>query len=805
MYLVSIVIPTYNNAHYLQEAIDSVLRQTYQQIELIVVDDGSIDSTKTILARYGDTIIYVYQKNKGPSAARNKGISIAKGDYIGFLDADDVIMPQKIEMQIKLLWDKRDVGIAYCWRRFIDEKGNALPQIGKTTVRGKILDSLLENSLFPSSVLLFRRNVVSETGLFDEELFTGEDWDYCLRAATKGFTFDYVPEFLVNYRVHGSSECDNYGKMEKSDLRFIEKAYSTSAATEDLIEKKNRALFSIYNEHAWHYFVHNEFDKGISRLSKAIEAYPEGFADYQNYLYFAQCIMPRGYRINEEVYKKVNYIEDIFDNAFNRLRDDKHVPSSISLSKPVMSAKHMALGWMFYYARDMHKSRRNFIKAFSLRPSYLLRPINILTFLKSFISRDAIEAIKGNKITKKILYILDIFPAISETFILNEMLELERQGHEVSILARRKEESVPHGIVGKLKAKIVYLPDARRLDGTDLLFSHIATLIRHPVRYLKAFKYALHRRKDGHLWFFKVSVFYARIAGKIKFSHMHSHFASLASCYTMYISRLLGKPFTFTIHGWYDLYEAPPSDLAGRAASAKKVITISDYNKRYLISKFKIPAEKIEVIHCGVDLDYFNNRPQTEDHRPKTTDQRPETTRIILSVARLHAVKNLETLIRACSRLAKNGNGFKCAIVGEGGERPKLEKLICDMGLTATISLLGSKNLEEVRDLYKTASVYVLPSKHETMGVTTMEAMATGIPVISTNIYGIPELIDDGQNGYLIDPEDDARLAVHLEELLGDDFKRAAFGKNGRGKIDSDFNLNKEVNKLIKVWFDGKD
>lgn len=393
------------------------------------------------------------------------------------------------------------------------------------------------------------------------------------------------------------------------------------------------------------------------------------------------------------------------------------------------------------------------------------------------------------KTSNTILYLLDIFPALSETFILNEILELERKGFNIIIFSRKKEEGVSHNLLNNLKAKVYYLPDAHGLRLKDIIISHFKVFCLHPLNYIRTFAFALERRDKGLFWFFKIAVFYSDLVKKYKFSRIHSHFASLASEYAMLIARLLGKPFTFTIHGIYDLYIEPPKDLYERASSAKKVVTISDYNKKYLINKFDIPEDKITVVHSGIDLNFFKQNAK-EASKDKT----------ILSVARLDPVKSLDTLIKACNILNKEKIEFKCIIVGEGRSRKELEALITELNLNDKVFLLGAKTLEEVRDHYKKAVVFVLPSKYETMGVTTMEAMASGLPVISTNIYGIPELVEHSKAGYLINPGDEEKLAEYLKELLSNENKCFEMGKIGRAKIEAEFNLGKEVNKLIGVF-----
>jgi len=390
---------------------------------------------------------------------------------------------------------------------------------------------------------------------------------------------------------------------------------------------------------------------------------------------------------------------------------------------------------------------------------------------------------------RNILYILDIFPALSETFILNEILELESKGFNVCIFARKEESGLRHGKLGTMRGKVVYFPDSHKLSFWRVFFSHLIILILHPINYIKTSLFCLTKRKDGFLWFFKVAGVYANLTGKHSFNHIHSHFASLSSCYAMLIGRLLGKPYSFTTHGIYDLYIAPPEDLRERAVYAKNAITISDYNKRYMMKKFSIPEEKIKVIHSGIDLDFFG-----ENHKETSQEK------MILSVARLDPVKSLDTLVKACDILNKERVDFKCMIIGEGKSRKELENLITRLGLSDKVFLLGAKKIEEVRDCYKRATVFVLPSKEETMGLATIEAMASGLPVVSTNIYGIPELIEHCINGYLINPGDYLRLAEYLKDLLRDENKCISMGKLGRKKIESQFSLDKEVNKLIEVF-----
>lgn len=392
-------------------------------------------------------------------------------------------------------------------------------------------------------------------------------------------------------------------------------------------------------------------------------------------------------------------------------------------------------------------------------------------------------------------YLLDSFPRLSETFIINEILEVKRQGLEVKIFARRKiDDGVSHRGGQLLAQETHYLPPLEGVNKIRIYLFHLYFLLRFPLSYIRTFLFALRRRKKGTLWFLKMAVIYALPISKSKPDHIHSHFAGVASEYAMLISMLLNIPYTFTAHGYYDIYEEPSEDFEDRGKIAKKVITISEYNKKYIHKAFHIPLEKIEVIHCGVNSNFLSSQ-EKKLHKDST----------ILSVARLHPVKGLEYLIRACKILKEKRNHFKCLIVGDGEERAKLERLTEDLQLKDFVFLEGAKAHEEVENYYAWAKVFVQPSLQETMGVAAMEAMAHGIPVIATDVYGVPELIQHGGNGYLVKPKDPEGIARYLEILLSNDEQCRRLGHNGLRKIREDFNLQKEVSKLIKIWFEDYD
>jgi len=396
----------------------------------------------------------------------------------------------------------------------------------------------------------------------------------------------------------------------------------------------------------------------------------------------------------------------------------------------------------------------------------------------------------GKKNIRGILYFLDIFPAISETFIINEILELERKGLTIFIATRKKEKNVMHGVINNIRAPVVHLPKAHSLKITNLVIAHVKMMFLHPFNYIKTIIFALKGRSKALFWFFKISCVYADIVKQWKFSHIHSHFASVASCYAMFISKILGLPYTFTVHGWHDLFEYPPADLKERALQAKKVVTVSQYNKKYMREKYFIPNRKMEVIHCGVNIELFN----------KIKREKKEKIVKILSVTRLHPIKGVEYLLSACEKLKQKKIPFKCSIIGEGEEKERLSTQSEKMGLTELVNFEGSKATEEVRKIYSLFDIYVQPSICEGLPLSVMEAMASELPVVATNVTGMSELVRDGATGYLVEPKNPLALCRAIEKLIKDSVMRESMGMAGRKKIEKEFDLKRETSKLINMW-----
>jgi len=222
---VSVVIPAYNAARYVQAAVDSVLGQTFRDVEVLVVDDGSTDGTGAVLSRYGKTIRYLRQENSGVSAARNWGIQESTGRYVGFLDADDTWFPKKLDRQIAALEGSGQHRACYSAQMICTEALTPLA-VQPSVRRGSTLEDLLlrGNVVGTPSSVLCDRSLFSIVDGFDPRLSQCADWDMWVRLATIT-EFLYLDEPLVTYRQHGSNMSADPALLERDSTRVLEKAF----------------------------------------------------------------------------------------------------------------------------------------------------------------------------------------------------------------------------------------------------------------------------------------------------------------------------------------------------------------------------------------------------------------------------------------------------------------------------------------------------------------------------------------------------------------------------------------------------
>lgn len=422
-----------------------------------------------------------------------------------------------------------------------------------------------------------------------------------------------------------------------------------------------------------------------------------------------------------------------------------------------------------------------------------------------------------------VAYVMNGYPRLSETFITHEIHQLERAGLRLRLFSvKREREEKVHPIVAAIRSPLTYLPDASTLSGTTLgrwlvrnlrvfLRGNAAVARRHPLRYVRTLGAALamswrYRPRGGRLRLRKVFVKEFLQAGEIAahllragdVGHLHGHFCHGVATITWFASRLTGIPFSFTAHA-KDIYQADlnPGDLLERKLSAARfVATCTCANAQVLRARHVRPHE-VHAIYHGLDTAYFSPAGQGgEAHTP-----------IILSVGRFVQKKGFDHLIEACAQLKRERVPFHCVIVGERGDAyESICQQIARLGLGDCVHLRSAVTQEALRDIYRMARVFALPCQVTADGDrdgfpnVLAEAMAMGVPVVSTPISGIPEMITDGVHGLLVESGDSRALAAALHRVLTDEALRARLAQSGRQRICECFDSSRTTLMLRDLF-----
>jgi glycosyltransferase involved in cell wall biosynthesis len=250
MVTVSTLIPVYNGEEFIAEAVDSVLDQNGVDVEIIVIDDGSTDSTPNILEGYGDRIRVLRQKNSGHVNARNNGANLAKGEWLAFLDADDMWLPDKLQKQLAIVG--RSVGMVYTGRENFGDIDRVKVTAAHDLLEGNLFEPLLLGNFITLSSVIMRKNWFDRAGGFDEHYATCEDWDLWLRFSAAGSETAVVCEPLTRYRWHANAMTNNQDRMCDGRLKVLECALASERAKSLPFSIVHKSRASAWHCSAWH-------------------------------------------------------------------------------------------------------------------------------------------------------------------------------------------------------------------------------------------------------------------------------------------------------------------------------------------------------------------------------------------------------------------------------------------------------------------------------------------------------------------------------------------------------------------------
>lgn len=274
MHLVSVIIPAYNQGHFLAEAVESVLSQTYPHVEALVVDDGSTDNTAVVAQQFTDPRVrYLYKPNGGLSSARNEGLRHAQGDFISYLDSDDRFLPQKIELLLAHLNAHPEIGLVAGQAIPVDEHGRQVGKLFDTPLPSDGRQLLLGNPLHVGSVLL-RRQWQAQAGFFDETLRSYEDWDMWLRLARLGCQLAYLPQPVSLYRFHTAQMTRHGRQMTTATFAVLDKLFQDPALPADWQSLKEKAYSQAYLRKAAQAYHGRDYPTAQASLQQALSLDP---------------------------------------------------------------------------------------------------------------------------------------------------------------------------------------------------------------------------------------------------------------------------------------------------------------------------------------------------------------------------------------------------------------------------------------------------------------------------------------------------------------------------------------------------
>lgn len=397
----------------------------------------------------------------------------------------------------------------------------------------------------------------------------------------------------------------------------------------------------------------------------------------------------------------------------------------------------------------------------------------------------------------RLAYLVSDYPAVSHTFILREVLRLRARGFVIRTASINSIARPPIELATEERAEAADTFYIKQAGVAGAVRAHLRTLRHKPAAYLRGLMFALSlagtdlRQLVFALFYFTEALMLGNWMTSHDLTHVHVHFVNPASTVGLIASRIFAFGFSFTVHGPDEFYDVRGQRLKEKIEGASFVFCIGHFARSQLM-KVSSPRDwsKLDIAPLGVDLEVFAPQPFRAVNEPFQ----------LLCVGRLVPAKGQHILIAAVAHLVKGGRNVNLRFVGDGPDRASLECEAKTRGLAAHITFEGNVNQDRIRRFYREADAFVLASFAEGIPVVLMEAMAMGIPCVSTMITGIPELIRDGLDGLLVMPSDDHALAQTIARLIEDGDLRRRLGEAGRSRVAEKYDLNKNVDRLARLF-----
>lgn len=393
---VSVIIPAYNSSATIGRALTSVFEQTCQDFEVIVVDDGSTDNTRDIVAAFGSRVSYLYQPNRGPSAARNLGLQRSEGETLVFLDADDTLDPRFLELTLKRLdrFGDETAGICTGWC-YVDADGQALAHTRFSQSGFLGFRDFLFTNPFPIHATLVRSNMVRAAGGFDEQILAMEDWDLWLRISFGGKRFFAIEDCLAHYRLNGFSNSRRADRMRAGRLSALEKLFSRKGLPQEIKTLRPQAFARALLQSSAGLYAAGCPEEGLEDFCESVHYWPDLLSEDETYYAILCADQPVGYKGTGFSLELAGSEKRMFIGIDGSL---KKVPESKRWRKLAYGKAYETLGRLAYAQQNLKTAKKYFYLAFKQNRTFLFRASFGSTWVKALLGPRILSAAKKLKI-----------------------------------------------------------------------------------------------------------------------------------------------------------------------------------------------------------------------------------------------------------------------------------------------------------------------------------------------------------------------------------------------------------------------
>ncbi len=753
---VTMLIVAHNEAGVIRERLDNALALDYPShlLDILVASDGSDDGTDEIVAEYAARGVWLLSLPRGGKiAALNAAVPHAQGDILVFSDANSMCAPSSLRALVRPFADTRVGGVA--GRQVYTSAGTFSSTANGECAYFSIDQKLKEWETAAGSITTATGALYGMRRSLFESIPDGvaDDFLNSLRVVQRGYRMVYEPRAIVAEQVAASSAVEFRRK-----IRIIALGLRTLSFARELLDPGRYHFYS--------------FQLLSHKVLRWMMPWPLLVLLCSSAILAPSAPLYRAVFLAQASFYAAALLASLVPNELLR-----RIGPVFVLTVPyyfcVAYAGSLGAQWLTLRGRRWD--------TWKVTPRH---PRNTVRQMTPASPQPA----------DKFAYIMSRFPKITETFILYEICNHIQRGEDVSVYPLiREREQVAHAETKLISNRLRFLP----LMSYEIVRANLNCLRRDPKGYLLTAAEALRGTCGnanfflGAIAFFPKSVAFADVMKRTGVTHVHAHFATHPALSALIVYRLAGIPYSFTAHG-HDVH-CDRRMLREKVEAARFVIAISEYNRNLIAEECGEQfRDKIHVIHCGVDTEYFT---------PAQADP-PSTPFRIVCVASFWEVKGHKYLIEATRRLREHGIEFFCDLIGSGELRNEVERLIRAAELGDAFRIHGPQPRDVVRDILQHAHVKVLASVPTSNGlregipVALMEAMACCLPVVSSAISGIPELVEHGVSGILVQPRDTLALAEALERVALDPDLRVQMGTAGRQRVLREFDISKNAETL---------